>query len=190
MQAAQWSSEALQAMETHLCLLRKANTLPKMGEEVKRPELSETYIGPHLDLNSCLPLPYGWEQFLDLQSGQVYYIDWKNFRRSYVDPRIFVSEPEVSNDLDTECMSDVDNVYGSTCHDFERQVSSKYFTSPMLQEDWDLMERRGWIASDGGEESEITSEVTSQKRTRRQHHDLHVADTGISSSCQCGPDNG
>ncbi|XP_049932125.1 protein CURLY FLAG LEAF 1 [Nymphaea colorata] len=40
-----------------------------------------------LELNSHLSLPYQWEQFLDLKTGEVYYIDWRSGRKSKGDPR-------------------------------------------------------------------------------------------------------
>lgn len=162
-----WSSEALQAMDTHLWLLQRANqceTDSRMGGRAKLTALSGQYesdISPHLDLNSHLPLPHGWEQFLDLQTGQVYYVDWKRCRRSYMDPRMWLLEHDGIDDSHaSECTSDADNCHASNIHDI-MDVNTKLITFPMLQEDWNLMEVRGWMSLDGEDQSEITSEVTS-----------------------------
>ncbi|KAI5061435.1 hypothetical protein GOP47_0023940 [Adiantum capillus-veneris] len=156
-----WSSEALQAMETHLGLLRKANG---PCETTGRPlETSyEADTGPILDLNSNVPLPYGWEQFLDLQTGQVYYVDWKNCRRSYIDPRNFPPNrphDDCDNSEMSECMSDAEDGCVSSIHNIKSVHTNKFLTIPMLQEDWDLMETRGWMVLDCDNHSELTSEM-------------------------------
>ncbi|CAH2059585.1 unnamed protein product [Thlaspi arvense] len=40
-----------------------------------------------LELNSHLSLPCHWEQCLDLKTGEIYYINWKNGMRVKEDPR-------------------------------------------------------------------------------------------------------
>ncbi|CAL0324246.1 unnamed protein product [Lupinus luteus] len=40
-----------------------------------------------LDLNSHLSLPYHWEQCLDLKTGEIYYINWRNGMKAKEDPR-------------------------------------------------------------------------------------------------------
>ncbi|KAH7404854.1 hypothetical protein KP509_15G047000 [Ceratopteris richardii] len=165
MQAARWSSEALQCMETHLLLLKTANVgseAQKADQSAQPPEqCEEVDIGPHLASKSQRPLPHGWEQFLDLQSGQVYYIDWKNCRRSYMDPRIFCTEVEDAVDFDvSESISDVYSMCDSNIHGSKRLNTCKTFTHPLRQEDWDLRETRGWMVLDCDEQSEVTSVIT------------------------------
>ncbi|EFJ32623.1 hypothetical protein SELMODRAFT_407630 [Selaginella moellendorffii] len=42
----------------------------------------------HVDLQpQQQALPYGWEQFLDINTGEVYYIDWSTCKRTCRDPR-------------------------------------------------------------------------------------------------------
>ncbi|KAE8692768.1 hypothetical protein F3Y22_tig00110831pilonHSYRG00731 [Hibiscus syriacus] len=40
-----------------------------------------------LELNSHLSLPYHWEQCLDLKTGEIYYINWRNGMKAREDPR-------------------------------------------------------------------------------------------------------
>ncbi|GAV71491.1 hypothetical protein CFOL_v3_14985 [Cephalotus follicularis] len=40
-----------------------------------------------LELNSHLSLPYNWEQCLDLKTGEIYYINWRNGMKAKEDPR-------------------------------------------------------------------------------------------------------
>ncbi|KAG6483420.1 uncharacterized protein LOC122017448 [Zingiber officinale] len=40
-----------------------------------------------VDLNSEIPLPYHWEQRLDMQTGEIYYINWETGVRTILDPR-------------------------------------------------------------------------------------------------------
>ncbi|OVA09639.1 hypothetical protein BVC80_9101g172 [Macleaya cordata] len=42
---------------------------------------------PSLELNSQVPLPYKWEQCLDLETGELYYINWENGHKTRKDPR-------------------------------------------------------------------------------------------------------
>eukprot|EP00250_Pteridium_aquilinum_P006540 c16431_g1_i1 orf=41-733(+) len=188
-----WSSEALQAMETHLWLLQKANQC-ETDKTVKRPSLSrqcETDMGPHVDLNSHVPLPHGWEQFLDLRTGQVYYIDWKRCRRSYTDPRMLLLEHENFDDTEvSECTSDADNCHASNIHD-AIEVNTKLITSPMLPEDWSLMEIRGWMSLESDDHSEVTSEVSSPNhvfsvlgREVRSASKVLIKERSF-SSCEC-----
>ncbi|KAG2702817.1 hypothetical protein I3760_06G108700 [Carya illinoinensis] len=60
-----------------------------------------------LELNSHMSLPYHWEQCLDLKTGEVYYINWRNGMKAKGDPRItqeysgdFYSEDDSSYDSD------------------------------------------------------------------------------------------
>ncbi|AES77190.1 putative WW domain-containing protein [Medicago truncatula] len=40
-----------------------------------------------LELNSNISLPYHWEQCLDLKTGEIYYINWRNGMKAKEDPR-------------------------------------------------------------------------------------------------------
>ncbi|XP_030527622.1 uncharacterized protein LOC115738947 [Rhodamnia argentea] len=41
-----------------------------------------------LELNSHISLPYHWEQCLDLKTGELYYINWRNGTKAKEDPRL------------------------------------------------------------------------------------------------------
>ncbi|CAI0462565.1 unnamed protein product [Linum tenue] len=45
-----------------------------------------------IELNSDVSLPYHWEQCLDLKTGEIYYINWRNGMRANEDPRITPQE--------------------------------------------------------------------------------------------------
>ncbi|XP_057439645.1 protein CURLY FLAG LEAF 1-like isoform X2 [Lotus japonicus] len=49
-----------------------------------------------LELNSHISLPHHWEQCLDLKTGEIYYINWKNGMKAKEDPRR-TSEYNVNN---------------------------------------------------------------------------------------------
>ncbi|XP_022748910.1 uncharacterized protein LOC111298463 [Durio zibethinus] len=52
-----------------------------------------------LELNSHLCLPYHWEQCLDLKTGEIYYINWRNGMKAREDPR---TAAEYSGDFYSE----------------------------------------------------------------------------------------
>ncbi|KAE8716190.1 hypothetical protein F3Y22_tig00110156pilonHSYRG00542 [Hibiscus syriacus] len=60
-------------------------------EEGRRSEddnsLSKTFSDTSLELNSHLSLPHHWEQCLDLKTGEIYYINWRNGTKASEDPR-------------------------------------------------------------------------------------------------------
>ncbi|XP_039047731.1 uncharacterized protein LOC120188346 isoform X2 [Hibiscus syriacus] len=71
-----------------------------------------------LELNSHLSLPYHWEQCLDLKTGEIYYINWRNGMKAREDPRTaaqtsggFYSEEEDEEEEDDE--DDDDSSYDS-----------------------------------------------------------------------------
>ncbi|CAJ1847221.1 unnamed protein product [Sphenostylis stenocarpa] len=56
-----------------------------------------------LELNSHISLPYHWEQCLDLKTGEIYYINWRNGMKAKEDPRrAAVAEFSVSRDCESE----------------------------------------------------------------------------------------
>ncbi|KAF5726655.1 hypothetical protein HS088_TW22G00336 [Tripterygium wilfordii] len=86
-----------------------SNSPPSGAPESNRPQSSETT----LELNSNLSLPYHWEQCLDLKTGDVYYVNWRNGMKAKEDPRTnkimteynngdFYSEYEEETSYDTE----------------------------------------------------------------------------------------
>ncbi|XP_022980142.1 methionine aminopeptidase 2-like [Cucurbita maxima] len=61
----------------------------------------------HLHLNSHLSLPYHWEQCLDLKTGEIYYINWRNGMKAKEDPRFTTEDDQYSDDY--YCYSDDDD---------------------------------------------------------------------------------
>ncbi|XP_058102998.1 protein CURLY FLAG LEAF 1-like [Magnolia sinica] len=71
-----------------------------------------------LELNSDISLPYRWEQFLDLKTGEIYYIDWGNGTKLTEDPRKarrfegdFYSEEDSSDESDKSSSSSRDDYH-------------------------------------------------------------------------------
>ncbi|KAJ4891557.1 hypothetical protein Rs2_31305 [Raphanus sativus] len=68
-----------------------------------------------LELNSHISLPCHWEQCLDLKTGEIYYINWKNGMRVKDDPR--------------KVMMNADNDSGESCGTFCSEEDSSYYDS-------------------------------------------------------------
>ncbi|XP_038880672.1 uncharacterized protein LOC120072288 [Benincasa hispida] len=66
-----------------------------------------------LDLNSHLSLPYHWEQCLDLKTGEIYYINWRNGMKAKEDPRSTKEDDEYSEDYCYYYSDDDDSSYDS-----------------------------------------------------------------------------
>ncbi|XP_039019349.1 uncharacterized protein LOC120150792 isoform X2 [Hibiscus syriacus] len=80
-----------------------------------------------LELNSHLSLPYHWEQCLDLKTGGIYYINWKNGMKAREDPRTtaqysggFYSEEDDDEDDDSYFDSEESPSESSPCSTRER----------------------------------------------------------------------
>ncbi|KAF8108834.1 hypothetical protein N665_0104s0148 [Sinapis alba] len=82
-------------------------------------ERSNEHIHPisdrTLELNSHLSLPSHWEQCLDLKTGEIYYINWKNGMRVKEDPRKVMMNAD----------SDSGESYGTLCS----EEDSSYYDS-------------------------------------------------------------
>ncbi|KAL8519977.1 hypothetical protein ACS0TY_010781 [Phlomoides rotata] len=76
-----------------------------------------------IELNSQAPLPYHWEQCLDLKSGEIYYINWRTGMRASEDPRTTAqySGEYYSDDDSSSCESD-----GTSSPSSSRQTSYYY----------------------------------------------------------------
>ncbi|KAJ7957501.1 ATP-dependent RNA helicase [Quillaja saponaria] len=75
-----------------------------------------------LDINSHISLPYYWEQCLDLKTGEIYYINWRNGMKVKEDPR---STADYKGDYYSED--------GESSYDSEAESSSE--SSPCLSRD-------------------------------------------------------
>ncbi|CAH8331488.1 unnamed protein product [Eruca vesicaria subsp. sativa] len=81
-----------------------------------------------LELNSHLSLPSHWEQCLDLKTGEIYYINWKNGMKVKEDPRKVMMNAD----------SDSGESYGTLCSEedssyYDSEVSSSA-SSPSSRE--------------------------------------------------------
>ncbi|KAH7511250.1 hypothetical protein JRO89_XSUnG0216100 [Xanthoceras sorbifolium] len=77
-----------------------------------------------LELNSHVSLPYHWEQCLDLKTGEIYYINWRNGMKAKEDPRTtaessgdFYSEEDDNSSYDSEESSSESSPSSSTTRD-------------------------------------------------------------------------
>ncbi|KAF5741199.1 hypothetical protein HS088_TW10G00194 [Tripterygium wilfordii] len=66
-----------------------------------------------LELNSHLSLPYHWEQCLGLETGEVYYVNWRNGMKAKEDPRRNNIMTEYNNGEDLYSEYEEDNSYDS-----------------------------------------------------------------------------
>ncbi|KAJ4838538.1 hypothetical protein Tsubulata_004567 [Turnera subulata] len=70
---------------------RSSSSSSSSSDEADAP-VSADHLLPNpdasLELNSHLSLPYHWEQCLDLKTGEIYYINWRNGMRAKEDPRL------------------------------------------------------------------------------------------------------
>lgn len=66
-----------------------------------------------LELNSHISLPYHWEQCLDLKTGEIYYINWRNGMKAKEDPRSRRADYSVSRDCESEEEEEEESWYDS-----------------------------------------------------------------------------
>ncbi|XP_058739187.1 protein CURLY FLAG LEAF 1-like [Vicia villosa] len=82
-----------------------------------------------LELNSHISLPYHWEQCLDLKTGEIYYLNWRNGMKAKEDPRRVEeeeeSEEEEEEEEEEESWYDDSEECSSECSTNEREVGEK-----------------------------------------------------------------
>ncbi|CAE6027346.1 unnamed protein product [Arabidopsis arenosa] len=79
-----------------------------------------------LELNSHLSLPCHWEQCLDLKTGEIYYINWKNGMRVKEDPRkVMNADPDSGDSYGTVCSEEDSSYYDSEESSAESSPSSR-----------------------------------------------------------------
>ncbi|CAL9058373.1 protein CURLY FLAG LEAF 1-like [Musa acuminata AAA Group] len=96
------------------CSLRRGRREPKPPPLPRRQqqrrhlvEDSDEIAGVTVELNSGTALPHNWEQYLDMRTGEVYYINWETGIRTTEDPRnstiasSYSDEGEASDDEDS-----------------------------------------------------------------------------------------
>jgi hypothetical protein len=89
-----------------------------------------------LELNSHISLPHYWEQCLDLKTGEIYYINWRNGMKAKGDPRR-LSEYYYSEEEDEE--EEDDSLYDSEESSSESPPSSTKHnttTDKKTQQQW------------------------------------------------------
>ncbi|XP_020581492.1 uncharacterized protein LOC110025379 [Phalaenopsis equestris] len=88
--------------------------------EIRPSVVEETveYDEVTVELNSEVALPYHWEQCLDLRTGEIYYINWKDGTRTTEDPRLTTTRcgtsccsSDETSDLDDEDADEEDEDY-------------------------------------------------------------------------------
>ncbi|PKA47602.1 hypothetical protein AXF42_Ash014798 [Apostasia shenzhenica] len=72
-------------------------------------EEADDWAAVTVELNSEVALPYPWEQCLDLRTGEVYYINWKDGTRTADDPRDAAIRRTSYCSLEEESSNDADN---------------------------------------------------------------------------------
>ncbi|KAL5096145.1 hypothetical protein RYX36_000472 [Vicia faba] len=81
-----------------------------------------------LELNSHISLPYHWEQCLDLKTGEIYYLNWRNGMKAKEDPRRVAErdcEEQESEEEEEESWYDDSEECSSECSTNEREVVEK-----------------------------------------------------------------
>ncbi|GAB2280737.1 hypothetical protein Dimus_015363 [Dionaea muscipula] len=66
--------------------------LPFLSGHVSNSSSSSFSDSTLVELNSHLSLPYHWEQCLDLKTGEIYYVNWRNGMKAKRDPRLSCGE--------------------------------------------------------------------------------------------------
>ncbi|CAN1137203.1 Protein CURLY FLAG LEAF 1 [Linum perenne] len=87
------------------------------------PNSSSSSTSSAVELNSDVSLPCHWEQCLDLKTGEIYYINWRNGMRANEDPRLTQEEDYFNGDHNYYYSSDDDD--SSSC---DSEESSSEFS--------------------------------------------------------------
>ncbi|CAA7025141.1 unnamed protein product [Microthlaspi erraticum] len=88
---------------------RSSSTMEESNEHI--PPISDRT----LELNSHLSLPCHWEQCLDLKTGEIYYINWKNGMKVKEDPRkvMINADNDSGESYGTVCSEEDSSYYDS-----------------------------------------------------------------------------
>eukprot|EP00249_Psilotum_nudum_P004069 c17596_g1_i1 orf=490-1212(-) len=194
-----WPLDALKAMETHLALLgkdsRRRQALLRISNCSKSDDNYESDCNESddtgvvqsnsrpcatsanqqntlVDLRSASPLPNGWEQFLDLRTGEIYFIDWNACKRSGLDPRNFVQGPN--------CELSLSSMQAHAGCELQSQItdleSSLYFSQSRLS----------YVKMENSEEMEVESsyrgdtiESVSPQTATICHNSLHPQQSSL-----------
>ncbi|WCJ26787.1 hypothetical protein M5689_008579 [Euphorbia peplus] len=78
-----------------------------------------------LELNSHLSLPYHWEQCLDLETGEIYYINWRNGMKAKEDPRLTATTTTTEEEEEEEYTFESEDESS-----YDSEESSSEYSSP------------------------------------------------------------
>ncbi|KAJ7571738.1 hypothetical protein O6H91_01G175400 [Diphasiastrum complanatum] len=82
-----WPSDVLRTMQVQLALLQPHELEQCKTKRKNCNEEVSVKSNATIELPEQPALPYQWEQLLDLETGEVYYIDWSICKRTCRDPR-------------------------------------------------------------------------------------------------------
>ncbi|CAN6726863.1 unnamed protein product [Malus baccata var. baccata] len=106
--------------------------LAAMGMQGRSPSSTSSTSDATLELNSHVSLPYHWEQCLDLKTGEIYYINWRNGMKVKEDPRtgaeysgdFYYSEEDENSSYDDEESSTDSSPYSCRYEQHQQQVEN------------------------------------------------------------------
>ncbi|KAH7306521.1 hypothetical protein KP509_22G016600 [Ceratopteris richardii] len=204
-----WSMECLKAIETHLDLLQQMKDSTEIYTTSDRLLYQDGQLNDHAMQTevsfsqlrgSSTPLPYGWEQHLDLKTGEIFYIDWRTCKRSANDPRkVLRSVDEMIQELVQRTCTRPERYMKESG---ERECAESCITSEQ--------ESSGMSGYESGTDYSSTYDEVSQEERETDHdadielsgnhfngrcctfkRDVECATTngisGTSENCSCGP---
>ncbi|KAJ7521411.1 hypothetical protein O6H91_19G052800 [Diphasiastrum complanatum] len=97
-----WPSDVLRTMQVQLALLQPHELEQCKTKRKNCNEEVSVKANATVELPEQPALPYQWEQFLDLETGEVYYIDWSSCKRTCRDPRelLQVANKQIKSQLE------------------------------------------------------------------------------------------
>lgn len=136
-----------------------------------------------LDIKSQSALPYQWEQFLDLKTGELYYIDWSVCKKARNDPRelLRLSEDCLRDRLEEMSALKIDN----------RPTNANKRSSTLLYDYSEVDDSISDIEStdedsDGSEEShQIINPDKQAHQTLELHHEQGSQDSTVLVAAGC-----
>eukprot|EP01018_Ginkgo_biloba_P025592 Gb_29101 [translate_table: standard] len=146
-----------------------------------------------IELCSEPTLPYGWEQFLDIKTGEIYYIDWSCGKRARVDPC------HILQDVEKNIQARMSSLFSKGCMPIpatgvDDNRSWKDFSNSIFQDDTAMGEQ--YCGSGIGlcqEECEDESELnlyTSSDESSEVHRWLEYSDVESSQPVKTNDDGG
>uniref|UniRef100_A0A0A0KTY3 GIR1-like zinc ribbon domain-containing protein n=1 Tax=Cucumis sativus TaxID=3659 RepID=A0A0A0KTY3_CUCSA len=141
------------------CSLQKSHQQPLISSSSSSSSFSSSSSSIHqhqhqqstsLDLNSHLSLPYHWEQCLDLKTGEIYYINWRNGMKAKEDPRSTIIDEDYQDDEYSEDYC----YYYSDDHEEEDDISS-YDSEESSTESTNMRKKKKTFVVEEEEEKDV-----------------------------------